>query len=47
MGVLFDLYDTLLVDEAEVEVCFRRLTASVDAVAGVAPGTLPGRCSSR
>ena len=39
-GVLFDLDDTLLVDDAHVEACFRRVTAKVDEAAGVEPGTV-------
>jgi putative hydrolase of the HAD superfamily len=39
-GVLFDLDDTLLVDDAHVEACFLRVTANVDGAAGVAPGTV-------
>ena len=38
-AVLFDLDDTLLVDEPDVDACFRRVTAEVDAGAGVAHGT--------
>ncbi len=38
--MLFDLDDTLLVDDAHVEACFRRVTANVDTAAGVAPGTV-------
>ena len=38
--VLFDLDDTLLVDDAHVEACFLRVTANVDAAAGVEPGTV-------
>ena len=39
-GVLFDLDDTLLVDDAHVQACFQRVTANVDAAAGVEPGTV-------
>lgn len=37
---MFDLDDTLLVDDAHVEACFLRVTANVDAAAGVEPGTV-------
>ncbi len=39
-GVLFDLDDTLLVDDAHVEACFLRVTANVDGAAGVERGTV-------
>ena len=39
-AVLFDLDDTLLVDEPEVDACFRRVTAEVDVAAGVEAGTV-------
>lgn len=39
-GVLFDLDDTLLIDDAHVEACFLRVTANVDRAAGVEPGTV-------
>lgn len=39
-AVLFDLDDTLLVDQPDVEACFRRVTAELDAEALVEPGTV-------
>ena len=39
-AVLFDLDDTLLVDESDVELHFRHVTADIDALAGVAAGTV-------
>lgn len=39
-GILFDLDDTLLVDDAHVEACFLRVTAIVDGAAGVEAGTV-------
>ena len=39
-GVLFDLDDTLLVDDAHVEGCFLRVTANLDRAVGVGPGTV-------
>ncbi|MDQ4068652.1 MAG: HAD family hydrolase [Actinomycetota bacterium] len=39
-AVLFDLDDTILVDEPDVDGCFRRVTADVDEAAGVDSGTV-------
>lgn len=39
-AALFDLDDTLLVDEPDVEACFRRVTAGVDQAAGVQAGAV-------
>lgn len=44
-GVLFDLDDTLLIDDPHVEACFLRVTATVDEAVGVERGTVA--CSVR
>jgi putative hydrolase of the HAD superfamily len=39
-AVLFDLDDTLLVDEPDVDIHFRHVTTDIDAAAGVAAGSV-------
>lgn len=46
-GVLFDLDDTLLIDDAHVEACFLRVTATVEGAVGVERGTVARSVRSR
>lgn len=46
-AVLFDLDDTLLVDEADVDAVFRRVTEELDRRAAVEPGTVAAAVRAR